>query len=90
MAAAVGQGFFGGFLRLAGEAVLLGTFGKLLFQQVLPPLSEGQRDMGMCAVARLLNRDGQMQVERLNRYFASHSDMDRAYGWGFQWRAGSK
>ena len=38
MAAAVGQGFFGGFLRLAGEAVLLGTFGKLLFQQVLPPL----------------------------------------------------
>lgn len=59
-------------------------------QQVLTPLSEGQRDMGMCAVARLLNRDGQMQVERLNRYFASHSDMDRAYGWGFQWRAGSK
>ena len=44
MAAAVGQGFFGGFLRLAGEAVLLGTFGKLLFQQVLPPLGTHLHD----------------------------------------------
>jgi hypothetical protein len=44
MAAAVGQGFFGGFLRLAGEAVLLGAFGKLLFQQVLPPLGTQLHD----------------------------------------------
>lgn len=53
-------------------------------------MTEGNPRHGMCAIARLVNDNGAISVERLNRYFSGHSDMDRAYGWGFRWRAGSK
>lgn len=53
-------------------------------------LTEGERNRGMCAVARLINDNGGIRVERLNRYFTGHKDMDNAYGWGFRWTAGRK
>ncbi len=44
----------------------------------------------MCAIARVVNEGGSMKVERLNRYFPGHPQLDQAYGWGFRWGAGSK
>ena len=45
---------------------------------------------GMCAVALLENDNGQIRVSREVTFHTSHPEMDRAYGWGLQWRAGRK
>ena len=45
---------------------------------------------GMCAVALLENTGGEIRVSREVRFFRAHKDMDQTYGWGMQWRAGSK
>ena len=44
----------------------------------------------MCGVALLENQGDKIQVSREVRFFTDHSKMDRAYGWGMRWRAGSK
>ncbi|NBM48857.1 TerD family protein [Proteus sp. G2666] len=53
-------------------------------------LTDGNNGRGMCAIARLVNENGSIKVERLNEFFKGHRDMDNAYGWGFRWTAGSK
>ena len=53
-------------------------------------LSEGSNALPMCAVARLRNTGSELRIERLDRYFSGHRDMDKAFGWGFSWKAGSK
>ena len=59
-------------------------------QEIETHLTEGNAQRGMCAVARLINDNGSIRVERINRYFNNHKDMDEALGWGFRWKAGSK
>jgi tellurite resistance protein TerA len=44
----------------------------------------------MCAVAILENQGNQIKVSREVRFFAGHEPMDKGYGWGMRWRAGSK
>lgn len=53
-------------------------------------MNEGNDRKNMCAVARLVNESGNIKVERINRYFSGHKEMDEAFGWGFRWKAGSK
>ncbi|MFM1703532.1 TerD family protein [Aeromonas salmonicida] len=53
-------------------------------------LTEGSSRKNMCAIARLVNDNGKIKVERINRYFTGHKEMDDAFGWGFRWKAGSK
>ena len=53
-------------------------------------LTEGAGNMPMCAIARLVNQNGSINVERINRYFSGHQEMDKAFGWGFQWKRGRK
>lgn len=53
-------------------------------------LTEGSDRLGMCAIARLVNDHGEIKVERINRYFGSHREIDNAFGWGFSWVRGSK
>lgn len=53
-------------------------------------LTEGNNQRNMCAIARLVNEGGSIKVERVNRYFSGHKEMDEALGWGFSWKAGSK
>lgn len=66
----------------------------MLYADDSPPvevrLDEGQEDLGMCAITLMENLDGQMRVSREIRYFQGHREMDQAYGWGMNWRAGSK
>lgn len=53
-------------------------------------LTEGSNRHNMCAIARLVNENGTIKVERINQFFNGHKDMDEALGWGFRWSAGSK
>jgi tellurite resistance protein TerA len=53
-------------------------------------LTEGSNRHNMCAIARLVNENGAIKVERINQFFNGHKDMDNALGWGFRWAAGSK
>ncbi|OTA16847.1 tellurium resistance protein TerA [Xenorhabdus vietnamensis] len=53
-------------------------------------MTEGNNNKGMCAIARLVNENGAIKVERINQYFKGHKEMDRAFGWGFSWTSGSK
>ena len=59
-------------------------------QEIETQLTEGERNRGMCAIARLINDNGDIKIERINRYFTGHKDMDNAFGWGFRWTAGRK
>lgn len=53
-------------------------------------LSDGNEPLPMCAIARIINSGGKLSIERLERYFRGHEEMDRFFGWGFRWRAGWK
>ncbi|WAT01866.1 TerD family protein [Rouxiella chamberiensis] len=53
-------------------------------------LTEGSNRHNMCAIARLVNENGAIKVERINQFFTGHKEMDNALGWGFRWTAGSK
>ena len=59
-------------------------------QQIETRLTEGNPRYRMCAIARLLNENGSIRVERINRYFSDHRSMDKAFGWGFRWTPGRK
>ena len=53
-------------------------------------LTEGTGNLPMCAIARLVNQNGSINVERINQYFKGHQDMDKAFNWGFSWQRSSK
>ena len=53
-------------------------------------LSEEGGSKGMCAIALLENVGGSVRVNRKVEFFRGHSDMDKAFGWGMRWAAGSK
>ena len=54
-------------------------------------LTEGNNTKMMCAIARLKNVSGAIEVERINQFYTGHSDMDKKLGgWGFRWTSGSK
>lgn len=50
---------------------------------------EGGR-YGMCAIALLENENGAVKVTRCVDFHKGHSAMDKVYGWGMRWAAGSK
>ncbi|MGE1154092.1 TerD family protein [Pseudomonas kitaguniensis] len=50
---------------------------------------EGGR-LGMCAIALLENVGGSVKVSRRVDFHKGHAPMDKAYGWGMRWAAGSK
>lgn len=53
-------------------------------------LTDGEDRHTMCAVCLLENDGGRIKATKLAEYFRGHSEMDRRYGWGFRWTAGSK
>ena len=52
-------------------------------------LTEGQ-PLGMCGVVELSNQQGTLQVQRHVQYVKGHPELDRAFGFGLRWKAGSK
>jgi tellurite resistance protein TerA len=54
-------------------------------------LDESHPDARMCAIALLTNSGSDLTVNREIRYVpGGHRLLDEAYGWGMQWKAGSK
>lgn len=54
-------------------------------------LNEHRNGKIMCAIAMVENiNNDTFRVQRLVEYFNGHQEMDRAYGWGMNWVAGSK
>ncbi|MGZ8934972.1 MAG: TerD family protein, partial [Methylobacter sp.] len=53
-------------------------------------LDSHRNDQFMCAIALLENINDQVRITKLIDYFAGHEPMDRAYGWGLNYVAGSK
>ncbi|MBD80329.1 MAG: tellurium resistance protein TerA [Crocinitomicaceae bacterium] len=53
-------------------------------------LDEGKSGLSCCAIARLINVDSNIHIERVEKYFRGIQFMDKAFNWGFRWRAGSK
>lgn len=53
-------------------------------------LTEGNDSLGMCAIALLRSAGGNLSIDRQDRYFSGHREMDKYYGWGFNWVRGSK
>lgn len=58
--------------------------------QVEVRLDEHRQGVNMCGIAMLENVGSELSVRREVRYVAGHRDLDRAYGWGMRWTAGSK
>ncbi len=59
-------------------------------QQLRVHLDEPGAGKGLCAIALLENDEGRIRVTKLIDYFAGHEPMDRNFGFGFNWKAGSK
>jgi tellurite resistance protein TerA len=53
-------------------------------------MTEGRNDMRLCGVILLENDGGQIKATRIVEYYRDQSELDRAYGWGMRWTAGSK
>ncbi len=58
--------------------------------QVEVRLDEHDARAGMCGIAMLENRGGELVVRREVRYVGGHQELDRAYGFGMKWSAGRK
>lgn len=46
--------------------------------------------LAVCAVVKLVNQDGDMQVTNLNEYYPGHAELARAFGFGINWEQGRK
>jgi tellurite resistance protein TerA len=53
-------------------------------------LDSHRNDQMMCAIAMLENIDNQVVITKLVDYFNGHQPMDVAYGWGLNYKPGSK
>jgi tellurite resistance protein TerA len=53
-------------------------------------LDSYRNDQFLCAIAMLENINNEVRITKLIDYFGGHEQMDRAYGWGLNYVAGSK
>jgi tellurite resistance protein TerA len=44
----------------------------------------------MCGLIKIENKNQQLVVTKLEKYFGGHKELDKAYGFGFNWTAGRK
>lgn len=53
-------------------------------------MTDGRNNMRLCGVVLLENVGGQLKATRIVNYFGDQQQFDIAFGWGLNWRAGSK
>lgn len=59
--------------------------------EIIVRMDEYGSNLPMCAIAMMENYMGQtMSIEKLVRFFPSHVEMDRAFGWNMNWKPGRK
>ena len=60
-------------------------------RDIIVKMDEYGSDLRMCAIAMLENKDGKsLSMEKIVKFFRGHRFMDKAFGWGLHWVAGSK
>ena len=58
--------------------------------EILIQLGAPERGLGFCSVATIRNVGGHIEITKEERYFKGHMEADRHFGFGFNWKAGSK
>ncbi|WP_291425968.1 TerD family protein [Deinococcus sp.] len=74
------------FTRVNGRLMLKDPRGN----EITVRLSNPDVRRTFCAIARIENFGGEIQITKEERYFYGHSDCDEHYGFGFRWGPGSK
>ena len=60
-------------------------------RDVIVKMDEYGSNLGMCGIVLLENKDGKsLSMEKVVQFFKGHREMDKAFGWGLNWVAGSK
>ena len=54
------------------------------------PLTGGRSDRRLCGIALIENNGGRIEMTRVVEYFSGQRTLDKAFGWGLRWVAGSK
>ena len=44
----------------------------------------------MCSLVKLVNLDGQLELSKVEKYYQGHEELDKDFGFGFNWRPGKK
>ena len=58
--------------------------------EILIRLNAPERGLGFCAVATIRAVGGQIEFVKEEQYFKGHPEADARFGFGFNWKAGSK
>ena len=58
--------------------------------EILIKMDNPEPGQPFCVAALLERRDGGLEIVKEDRYFAGHRFCDQHYGFGFNWKAGSK
>ncbi len=58
--------------------------------EILIPLDAPDPERTFCAVAKITDDQDGIKVQKEERYFASHPECDKHYGFGFKWVEGKK
>lgn len=53
-------------------------------------LDNPEKGKVMCGLIKVQNKEGKVIVTKLEQYFGGHKELDKAFGFGFNWTAGSK
>ena len=53
-------------------------------------LDNPERGKIMCGLIKIENKDSKLVVTKLERYFVGHKELDKEFGFGFNWTAGKK
>ena len=52
---------------------------------IVSRLTDEATNKSVGVIARLVNVGGDIKVERVDKFFRDRMDVDKAYGWGFDW-----
>ncbi|MRX71260.1 Tellurium resistance [Bacillus lacus] len=60
-------------------------------EDIVVKMDEHRNGLTMCAIAMIENvNDQTFRVKKLVEYYNGHAKLDKAFGWGMKWTAGSK
>lgn len=53
-------------------------------------VDNGRSSERFCVIASMTNHNGHLEIKKEEKFFNGHREVDRCYGFGFQWKAGRK
>ena len=74
------------FTSVNGRVTLKDQSGN----EILIRLGAPERGLGFCSVATIRNVGGRIEITKEEQYFKGHMEADQRFGFGFNWKAGSK